>query len=175
MASRAIARYVTYKKLRLYVAWPAAVAALWFSRPTTESILMAAPLLTVGSLVRWWAAGCVRKGRALATGGIYAHVRHPLYLGSFVMLLGACVMLRQPLLWFVLPAGFGAFYWGTIRQEETELARKFGDSYRNYARVVPRFMATSDRTPSPAPASTTRRPRRSNCCIARMAAIGCPR
>ena len=39
-----------------------------------------------------------------------------------------------------LPAGFAVFYWPTVRQEETELARKFGDDYRNYARAVPRFL-----------------------------------
>ena len=134
------AQYLASKKLRLYVAWPATLLALWIGRPTTASVLNSLPLVAVGAVLRWWAAGCVRKGRALATGGIYAHLRHPLYVGSFMILLGCCLMLQQPLVWLVLPAGFAVVYWRTLRREETELAAKFGDDYRNYARAVPRFL-----------------------------------
>ncbi len=139
MASRA-AQYFASKKLRLYLAWPATLLALWIGRPTTTSIVNSLPFVVVGAVMRWWAAGCVRKGRALATGGIYAHLRHPLYVGSFVILLGCCLMLQQPLLWLVLPTGFAVFYWRTLRQEEAALAQKFGDAYRHYARAVPRFL-----------------------------------
>ena len=140
MTSSSIAQYLTFKKLRLYLAWPAALAALWLSRPTVMSICLGLPLVVLGMAVRWWAAGCVRKARQLATGGPYAHIRNPLYVGSFLMLLGFCAMLNRPVLWAVLPAGFAWLYWGTVRREEQDLAHKFGDSYRSYVRAVPRFL-----------------------------------
>lgn len=140
MSATRLARYLTFKKLRLYLAWPAAAAALWLAHPTVDSLLRGLPLLASGMAVRWWAAGCVRKARQVSTGGPYAHVRHPLYLGSFLMLLGFCGMLNQPILWMVLPVGFAGLYWGTVRKEERELAHKFGESYRSYARAVPRFL-----------------------------------
>ena len=140
MNAAPIMHYLTFKKLRLYVAWPAACIALWFSRPTVPSILWGLPLVAAGMALRWWAAGSVRKSRQLAIGGPYAYLRNPLYAGSFLMLLGFCAMLDHPVLWMVLPVGFAALYWGTVRKEEQELAHKFGDSYRAYVRAVPRFL-----------------------------------
>ena len=140
MSTVPLTQYLTFKKLRLYVAWPAACVALWLARPTTESILRGLPLVAAGMALRWWAAGSVRKSRQLAIGGPYAHLRNPLYAGSFLMLLGFCAMLDHSLLWAVLPAGFAWLYWGTVRKEEQELAQKFGDRYRSYARAVPRFL-----------------------------------
>ncbi len=129
-----------FKKLRLYLAWPLAFIAIAFSVPTTASIRYGLPLVLVGVALRWWAAGCVQKGRVLMTGGPYAYTRNPLYLGSWLMLLGVCVMLRHIIFWILLPAIFLWVYWGTIRKEEADLERKFGERYVAYAKAVPRWL-----------------------------------
>src|SRR6478609_1801024 len=44
-------------------------------------------LILCGLLIRAWAAGTLKKQKQLATTGPYALVRHPLYLGSVLMML----------------------------------------------------------------------------------------
>lgn len=68
--------------------------------------------------------------------GIHGYVRHPLYLGTLLMIWG--VILIIPSLHHLI-AGviitvyvFAGIYW-----EEKKLVSVFGDEYRNYARNVP--------------------------------------
>jgi protein-S-isoprenylcysteine O-methyltransferase Ste14 len=67
----------------------------------------------------------------LVTTGLYAYVRHPLYFGIVLMLLGALLFLPHwPMLVFVgvtfvyLPIG--------VHLEEQKLISEFGDTYRHY-------------------------------------------
>jgi protein-S-isoprenylcysteine O-methyltransferase Ste14 len=75
---------------------------------------------------------------ALVDTGIYAFVRHPLYLGWMLMYL--VVFLFNPN-WVL--AGIGilgiACVYGFTKQEEQLLIEKFGKSYRHYMQSVPRF------------------------------------
>jgi protein-S-isoprenylcysteine O-methyltransferase Ste14 len=75
---------------------------------------------------------------AVAQQGLYAIVRHPQYLGYDFLTWGLAIL---------------ALYWGTIlpaiaftaglamqaRAEEEYLLERFGDDYRAYRRMVPRF------------------------------------
>jgi len=91
----------------------------------------------VGLAIRAWAAGYIRKDRELATQGPYAHVRNPLYVGSFLLAMGVIVAGGQ----WIFAVAFGLFYtlvYGrTVRVEAELLAEKFGESYRTYAAHVP--------------------------------------
>ena len=72
----------------------------------------------------------------LVDSGIYALVRHPLYLGWLLMYL--VVWLFNPH-WIVGGIGIlgAACVCGFTRQEETLLIEKFGESYRRYMQRVP--------------------------------------
>lgn len=88
-------------------------------------------VLALAVLIRAWAAGCLYKDESVA-GGPYVLVRHPLYLGSILLAVGMILLLHH---WFVtLFIGGITFlqYWHTIRHEEQNLIKRFGDSYRNY-------------------------------------------
>ena len=63
--------------------------------------------------------------------GPYAFVRHPMYLGYWLLLLGVTQMYRTwtPLLLFVIC--LAAFY-RRARREEEALAERFGDEWRAY-------------------------------------------
>jgi protein-S-isoprenylcysteine O-methyltransferase Ste14 len=73
------------------------------------------------------------------TSGIYAMVRHPLYLGNFFMWLAPVLILSD--LWFTL--FFCAFYWiyyeRIMYAEEQFLRKKFGEIYVAWANKTPAF------------------------------------
>lgn len=78
-------------------------------------------------------------GGEVARSGIYARIRHPRYTGSFLAILGACLLGGTHLLWLV------ALAWAVltriaIAMEERELRARFGEAYEEYCRRVPRFV-----------------------------------
>lgn len=94
-------------------------------------------LVSAGLAIRSWAAGVVRKDMRLACEGPYSLCRHPLYLGSSLMVAGFAVLINN---WVsaVALAGFMApVYWSTIRREEQGLANRFGTAWRAYVERVP--------------------------------------
>lgn len=97
-------------------------------------------LLLVGLAIRTWSAGTLNKSRELTTYGPYALVRNPLYVGSFMMMAGFCVLCRDwPTLLFVAgPMSY--LYWKQVRLEEEKLARFFPAQWSDYVRETPRFI-----------------------------------
>ena len=75
----------------------------------------------------------------LNTSGIYSIVRHPLYLGNFLMWLAPVLMLSD--LWFAL--FFCAFFWiyyeRIMYAEEQFLRKKFGQIYLDWSNKTPTF------------------------------------
>jgi len=90
----------------------------------------------VGMAVRIWSAGTIVKQEELATGGPYAYVRNPLYLGSLLMAVGYGYWWLPP----VLVVLFLIIYWPTIRREEAYLASRYGAAYAEYCGKVPRLI-----------------------------------
>src|SRR4051794_621148 len=93
-----------------------------------------------GLLVRTWAAGTLRKQRELATTGPYAHVRHPLYFGSFLMMIGFGTLIHDPITLWVVAGPIAWIYWQAIKSEERQIARLFPKKWPVYAAAVPRFI-----------------------------------
>ena len=76
----------------------------------------------------------------LNTSGIYAHVRHPLYLGNYFMWLGLLLYVGN--IWFVLVVSliYWLYYERIMLAEEEFLRRKFTDAYEAWAKNVPAFI-----------------------------------
>lgn len=116
-----------------------AIPALYFMRPTAESMLYGLPFIILGEMMRIWASGHIHKMREVTQAGPYAICRHPLYLGHFLIMLG--FLLAAHNIW-LLPAGIAVFlliFIPTMQREEALLTEIFGDDYRQYAAEVPRF------------------------------------
>jgi protein-S-isoprenylcysteine O-methyltransferase Ste14 len=94
-------------------------------------------LAAVGLVIRASAAGVIRKEKQLATSGIYAHTRNPLYLGSFFLGLGVTVAGGQWIFVVLFALFFITVYGRTMRGEAALLEGLFGEAYRDYARNVP--------------------------------------
>jgi protein-S-isoprenylcysteine O-methyltransferase Ste14 len=71
--------------------------------------------------------------------GIYAHLRHPRYLGSLIAILGACFLAGTRLMWTVA-AVWCLLTLLAIGMEERELRTRCGAAYEEYCRRVPRFL-----------------------------------
>jgi protein-S-isoprenylcysteine O-methyltransferase Ste14 len=97
-------------------------------------------LIVGGLALRSWAAGTLHKATELTTTGPYALIRHPLYVGSFMMMAGVCSLIDDAEnIWFILgPIGF--MYMIKLHHEESRLSKKFGERWQEYVRAVPRFI-----------------------------------
>lgn len=102
--------------------------------------LLGVSLVIIGLLIRSWAAGVLRKGKALAIVGPYSLCKHPLYVGSFCMMIGFCLVLGNPLLWFAVVGPVAVIYWFTMLSEERKLNERFADQWRTSTKHIPRFL-----------------------------------
>jgi len=123
-------------RLRVPSGFLIAIVFGWFSNPTLGSILAGLPISLAGLALRAWAAGCLAKNRELASGGPYAYVRNPLYIGTMLVATGLVVAARSPLLAVVTAAVFLMVYLPVIQLEEQHLRRLFPE-YAAYAERVP--------------------------------------
>ena len=80
-----------------------------------------------------------QKEKRLATGGLYAFVRHPQYTGLFVGLFGEGVVHWPTIFSVALFPVIVLVYWLLARREEKRVLQEFGDEYRAYMRRVPMF------------------------------------
>jgi len=73
----------------------------------------------------------------LVIGGLYRHVRNPMYLAVAAAIAGQALLLGRPLL-LAYAAAFGVTVWAFVRfYEEPALTRRFGAQYERYRRSVP--------------------------------------
>ena len=107
-----------------------------------------------GELIRSYTVGYVPRNTSgrnvidqmadeLNTSGIYSIVRHPLYVGNFLMWLGPVLFLRSVWCVIIFVLAFWIYYERIIFAEEQYLRRKFGEDYDTWAfkvrSVIPRF------------------------------------
>jgi protein-S-isoprenylcysteine O-methyltransferase Ste14 len=77
--------------------------------------------------------------RRLVTGGLYRHVRNPMYVSVILAIVGQAMMLSRPAL-FVYAGAVAICVTAFVRAyEEPTLARSFGDEYDHYREAVPRW------------------------------------
>ena len=101
-------------------------------------------IFLVGVLIRIWGHMHLRyrlKAKTtLTTTGPYARMRNPLYIGNTVIMAGICFM--SELIWFVpvVVVYCGVLYSLVVRYEEAHLTSKYGETYVDYLRTVPRWI-----------------------------------
>jgi len=104
----------------------------------------------IGLLLRCYTVGYVPSGTSgrntegqeastLNTSGIYSVVRHPLYLGNFIIYLGAILFTQSPLLLLAGISFFALYYERIMLAEERFLNEKFGEEFRRWAETTPSF------------------------------------
>jgi protein-S-isoprenylcysteine O-methyltransferase Ste14 len=118
------------------------LALLFFAFAQPEPVLLPASAVVVvlGLGLRAWAAGHLRRDSPVTVSGPYAHLRHPLYWGSAIILVGFAV--TGGLLWL---AGLLAVYYllvfiPVMRHEERTRLTLASEQYAAYRTQVPAFL-----------------------------------
>lgn len=113
------------------------VAYAVLAEPKPAAFVVGAILALMGMAVRLYASGFIIKNKELATHGPYSLVRHPLYTGNLLLLIGFTFANSQ--LWAVLVSGtFWWFYYPpAIEYEDRKLRRIFGEKWEQWSQAVP--------------------------------------
>ena len=93
-----------------------------------------------GALFRLYASGFIVKNHELATDGAYRFVRHPLYTGNILLVLGFGLAGSR---WWAIPLAlfFFWFYYPTaIEYEDRKLRRIFGAAWETWSARTPALM-----------------------------------
>jgi protein-S-isoprenylcysteine O-methyltransferase Ste14 len=80
----------------------------------------------------WGMPMSVKEKPELVTTGPYAHVRHPIYSGILLAMLGSA--LATGIWWLCLVVVFGAYFIYAASMEERTMTREFPDAYPDYQR-----------------------------------------
>ena len=96
-------------------------------------------IFTVGSSPRGTSGRNTRAQKAdvLNTTGAYSVVRHPLYLGNYLIALGLSAFSRAWFLPVIVTLATALYYERIAAREEQFLEERFGDDFRRWAAVVP--------------------------------------
>jgi protein-S-isoprenylcysteine O-methyltransferase Ste14 len=142
---------------RQLVTYAASLGVLAAARPQWPTFAAGAGMAAIGIALRIWGCGHLRKNMDLITSGPYAHVQHPLYLGTFLIALGAIVAAGSPtmpglLIWVVagplfMIAFLGYYLPKKFRVEGQRLGEKFA-GFQEYAHSVPKFVPSLRRYPA---------------------------
>lgn len=135
------------------------VALLLFTRPAeamrADSVarvvtIAGVAIALVGQAIRFFVIGFayIKRGGKnrriyaddLVTEGVYAHVRNPMYVGNFLILVGLATIWGSPVAFAIGVTLVGFLYFAIVVSEEAYLRDKFGAAYDAYARDVNRFV-----------------------------------
>ena len=104
------------------------------------SLILGGAVVLVGTAARFYASGYILKNKQLATSGPYGLVRHPLYTGNILIIIGFSIC--SAVWWTVLVALF--FFWfyypTAIEYEDRKLRGIFGEHWEAWAANVPALM-----------------------------------
>ena len=131
-----------WRKILVSIRVPLVVAGFVFvmSFAKIEWFWAAFAVSLFGELIQVWCFASLDKQGTLAYNGLYKHVRNPMYLGRFFIVLGYFLLLGN---WYVIVPLATVYYlymWHRVQREEKTLKKVFGQPYNDYCEKVNRFM-----------------------------------
>lgn len=119
----------------------------WLGSTNATLLYSGVVLAAVGEIIRLWASGHVKKNKVLATDGPYAYVRHPLYVGNILIVVGFSVASNLWWSFFLMISLLLFYYPPTISYEDNKLKGIFGDEWlawsKNIHALIPSFSKNS--------------------------------
>lgn len=137
-------------KYRSYTPIPFILLMVIFARPALSGILVGFVIVLLGEFIRLWGvshAGSETRttdgvgSSRLVTNGPFAYIRNPLYAGNILIYFGVGIMSWAgfPYLPLVTLVYFIFQYTMIVNLEEEHLIQKYGEEYRRYKSMVPKF------------------------------------
>ena len=113
------------------------------AHPVKRLFVAGVALAIIGTLVRVYASGYIVKNQQLATDGPYSLVRHPLYTGNLLLLIG--FTLANACWWAPLVSVcFWWFYYPpAVEYEDRKLRRIFGEPCAAWQKSIPAVLPRS--------------------------------
>jgi len=108
----------------------------YFTGPASVLLLVGMAMAIFGQVFRIYAAGFIHKNKQLATTGPYALVRHPLYLGNFLILIGFALAAANLYVWIAVIVFFLIWYPAAISYEDSKLESIFEDEWRDWSKNI---------------------------------------
>jgi protein-S-isoprenylcysteine O-methyltransferase Ste14 len=119
----------------------------WLAVPVRvfgAALIVAGAVVLISAFIRFVVEGLgtpapVAPPKRLVIGGLYRHVRNPMYVAVLASIIGQALLLFQvKLFWYaaIVAAALVAF---VHLYEEPTLTRRFGADYRTYLDSVPRW------------------------------------
>ncbi len=118
---------------------------------STPVLLLAFSTSFLGLAIRWITIGTVPRGTSgkntsqqvadsLNTSGIYSTLRHPLYLGNFLIWFGIALYTAHLYLVLFTLLFFWLYYERIMFAEESFLRKKYGQAYLDWSLRTPAFI-----------------------------------
>lgn len=140
------------RRYRRYLPAPLVLITVFCLRPAfpfgspfldTVSDIFGVCVCALGQWLRMWVWGSnATVGKwGVRDRGPYKLMRHPLYAGNFLIVVGLVVIFHNPWAYPLLLAPFACLYHTITNMEEQRLHRRFSDDYHEYRKDrVPRFL-----------------------------------
>jgi protein-S-isoprenylcysteine O-methyltransferase Ste14 len=121
------------------------MASVWPGRNpvAAEAFAFAGMLLVAAGVIgRVWALSYLvgKKSKTLVTEGPFSLCRNPLYLFSFLGMLGICLRTQTLAIPLVVMPLFALVHLRSVRNEEAKLRAAFEGEFDAYAKRIPRFI-----------------------------------
>ncbi len=129
------AKLVTYR-------WPLAIAAaiIFILLMEPQYFLIGLLISLVGEGLQVWCFATLNKKKDLAAKGPYAVIRNPMYIGRYLLILGAVAITGSLFLMVVYTIIYYFYMTNRVGREEEVLKDIFGDAYLEYCNHVNRFI-----------------------------------
>ena len=141
---------IRLKKINIKIIFAGLIigALIYLAEPRLYYFLGGLVLVIFGEIIRVWATGHLEKNKSLTISGPYGYVKNPMYVGSFLIMIGFTAMaINCPHAYYVLGllaiqlAGFLFYYVPRKRSIEGDrLKEKFGQPYVDFDQAVPDYI-----------------------------------
>jgi protein-S-isoprenylcysteine O-methyltransferase Ste14 len=126
----------------LITRWRAGSASAWPTQAVGVALIVSGGLVLLSAFARFVTEGLgtpapVAPTQRLVIGGLYRHVRNPMYLAVLALIVGQALVLARLILVAYAALVAIAFVVFVRGYEEPTLCRCFGDAYEDYRRAVP--------------------------------------
>jgi len=110
------------------------IGAILIAAGAAMTIIAGRSFVQAGTNVEPW-----KPSLTLVTGGIFAWMRNPMYVGLMLVVAGLGIALASDWTLVLLVPAALILHFYVVTREERYLEKKFGESYRVYMSKVPRY------------------------------------